>query len=134
MYTIKEVAEKMEISEHTIRFWAKSGLFPFIKRSDRNIRLFDDNDLEWVRIVKCLRVVGVESKSVKKYVDLCVLGDSTIQERYNIITDTKAKTKNRIKELTEQLALLEYKEKFYQNIIKNNLQDSWNPMNKLQKE
>lgn len=25
MYTIKEVADKMEISEHTLRFWAKSG-------------------------------------------------------------------------------------------------------------
>lgn len=28
MYTIKEVADKMEISEHTLRFWAKSGFFP----------------------------------------------------------------------------------------------------------
>ena len=27
MYTIKEVADKMEISEHTLRFWAKSGFF-----------------------------------------------------------------------------------------------------------
>lgn len=24
MYTIKEVADKMEISEHTLRFWAKA--------------------------------------------------------------------------------------------------------------
>ena len=31
MYTIKEVAKKMDISEHTLRFWAKSGFFPFIK-------------------------------------------------------------------------------------------------------
>ena len=30
MYTIKEVADKMEISEHTLRFCAKSGFFPFI--------------------------------------------------------------------------------------------------------
>lgn len=40
MYTIKEVADKMEISEHTLRFWAKSGFFPFIKRNENNIRLF----------------------------------------------------------------------------------------------
>ena len=25
MYTVKEVAKKMNLSEHTIRFWAKSG-------------------------------------------------------------------------------------------------------------
>ena len=33
MYTIKEVAQKMDVSEHTLRFWAKSGFFPFVKRS-----------------------------------------------------------------------------------------------------
>ena len=27
MYTIKVVAQLMEVSEHTIRFWAKSGFF-----------------------------------------------------------------------------------------------------------
>ena len=32
MYTIKDVAEKMGISEHTIRFWAKSGFFSFYKK------------------------------------------------------------------------------------------------------
>ena len=58
MYTIKEVSKKMDISEHTLRFWTKSGFFPFIKRNKNNIRLFSDNDLDWVRIVKCLRAVG----------------------------------------------------------------------------
>ena len=38
MYTIKEVAEKMAVSEHTLRFWAKSGFFPFVKRNENNIR------------------------------------------------------------------------------------------------
>lgn len=41
MYTIKEVAKKMDISEHTLRFWAKSGFFPFIKRNKNNIRLMN---------------------------------------------------------------------------------------------
>ena len=34
-------------------------------------------------------------------------------------------------ELKQQLDLLDFKEKFYQNLIKNNLKDSWNPMNKM---
>ena len=131
MYTVKEVAKKMNLSEHTIRFWAKSGFFPFIKRSETNVRLFDDNDLEWVRIVKCLRVVGVENNAVKRYVDLCIKGDSTIPERYEIIKKTKIKTQNKIKELNEQMEKLEYKENFYQNLMENNLKDNWNPMNKI---
>lgn len=129
MYTIKEVAEKMDVSEHTLRFWAKSGFFPFLKRNENNIRMFSDNDLGWVKIVKCLRAVGTENKAIKRYIDLCIIGDSTIPERYGIIQATKIKAQKQMEELQQQLNLLEYKEKFYQNLIKNNLKDACNPMN-----
>ncbi len=131
MYTIKEVAEKLDISEHTLRFWAKSGFFPFVKRDQNNIRQFSDNDLQWVKIVKCLRSVGTENKAIKRYIDLCIIGDSTIEERYKIILDTKEKALAQMEELKKQLELLDFKENFYKNLIKNNLEDSWNPMNKM---
>ena len=103
MYTIKEVADKMEISEHTLRFWAKSGFFPFIKRNENNIRLFSEDDLNWVKIVKCLRSIGTETKLVKRYIDLCIIGDSTIPERYEIIKTTKEKALQQMEELKDRL-------------------------------
>ena len=129
MYTIKEVAEKMEVSEHTLRFWAKSGFFPFVTRDKNNIRMFSEDDLNWVKIVKCLRSVGTESRLVKRYVDLCIVGDSTIPERYEIIKATKEKALKQMEELNKQLEMLDYKEDYYKNLIKNNLNDNWNPMN-----
>lgn len=134
MYTIKEVAEKMDVSEHTLRFWAKSGLFPFIKRNENNVRLFSESDLDWVKIVKCLRMTGTENKAIKRYIDLCLIGDSTIPERYKIIQDTKAKAYQQMEDLKRQMELLDYKENYYKNLIKNNLADEWNPMNKPEKE
>lgn len=133
-YTIKEVADKLDISEHTLRFWAKSGFFPFITRDKNNIRLFSENDLNWVRIVKCLRSVGTENKAIKRYIDLCIIGDSTIKERYQIILDTKKKAYEQMEELKKQIDLLDYRESFYKNLIKNNLEDSWNPMNQMKSD
>ena len=130
MYTIKEVAKLMDISEHTLRFWAKSGFFPSITRDSNNVRLFSEHDLGWVKIVKCLRAVGTENKAIKRYIDLCVVGDSTISERYGIIQATKLKAQKQMEELQRQMELLDFKEAFYQNLIKNNLKDTWNPMNK----
>ena len=129
MYTIKKVADKMEISEHTLGFWAKSVFFPFIRRNENNIRIFAEDDLNWVKIVKCLRSIGTETKLVKRYIDLCIIGDSTIPERYEIIKTTKEKALQQMEELKVQLDLLNYKEAHYKNLIKNNLGDSWNPMN-----
>lgn len=131
MYTVKEVSKIMDVSEHTLRFWAKSGFFPFIKRDANNIRQFSDNDFEWVKIVKCLRSVGTENKSIKRYIDLCIAGDSTIEERYEIIRSTKQKALSQMEDIKKQLDLLEFKEKFYQNLIKNNLEDTWNPMKRI---
>ncbi len=135
MFTIKEVSEKMDVSEHTLRFWAKSGFFPFIKRDQNNVRLFSENDLEWVKIVKCLRTVGTDNKSIKRYIDLCLIGDSTISERYGIIQATKQKAEQQMSELSHQLELLEYKENYYKKLLKNNSAvDEWNPMNKVKEE
>lgn len=131
MYTVKEVADKMEVSEHTLRFWAKSGFFPFVKRDGNNVRRFSEDDLGWVRIVKCLRSVGTENKAIKRYIDLCIKGDSTIKERYGIILATKQKALEQMEELKTQLDLLDYKEEYYKNLIKNNLNDEWNPINKI---
>ena len=129
-YTIKDVSEMLNISEHTLRFWAKSDFFPFVKRDENNIRIFTEDDLAWVKIVKCLRHVGVDNKSIKKYIDLCIEGDSTIKERYEIIKTTKEKALTKINDLQEQLKLLDYKESFYKDLIKNNKEDIWNPTNK----
>lgn len=134
MYTIKEVSNIMDVSEHTLRFWAKSGFFPFIKRDENNIRLFSQSDLEWVKIVKCLRSVGTENKAIKRYIDLCIIGDSTIKERFEIIKATKQKAQQQMNDLKKQLDILEYKEGYYKNLIKNNSRDAWNPMNNLQEE
>lgn len=120
MYTIKEVSNIMDVSEHTLRFWAKSGFFPFIKRDENNIRLFSQSDLEWVKIVKCLRSVGTENKAIKRYIDLCIIGDSTIKERFEIIKATKQKAQQQMNDLKKQLDILEYKEGYYKNLIKNN--------------
>jgi len=130
MYTIKEVADKVDVCEHTIRFWAKNNFFPSITRDKNNIRKFDEKDIEWVRIVKCLRSVGTDNKSIKKYIDLCLIGDSTIPERYEIIRETKKKAQEQMQEIKQQMELLDYKESYYQDLIKNNESDKWNPLNK----
>ena len=132
MYTIKEVAKLMNISEHTLRFWAKSGFFPSITRDSNNVRLFSEHDLGWVKIVKCLRSVGTENKAIKRYIDLCMVGDSTLPERFGIIKATKIKALQQMEDLKKQLELLDYKENYYENLIKNNEKDKYNPVNDLQ--
>lgn len=129
MYTIKEVATRMDISEHTLRFWAKSDFFPFVSRNKNNVRLFSDKDLYWVYIVKCLKSAGAENKTIKRYIDLCVIGDSTIEERFELIKETRLKAEEKMRELLKQMEVLDKKEEYYQTLIANKENDKFNPMN-----
>ncbi len=118
MYTIKEVSKMMDVSEHTLRFWAKSDFFPLVQRNENNFRMFSDTDVEFVKIIKCLRAIGTDNKNIKKYIDLCLIGDSTIEQRYEIIKETHKKAIAQMEEHKKRLELLEYKEQYYQNLMK----------------
>lgn len=116
-YTIKEVEEKTGISSHTLRFWAKSNLFPFIERDDNNVRYFSEQDLGWVAVVHCLRQSGLSVGQIKEYVDLCLKGDSTFEARLAIIQKQRDETQKIIYEYKQALDKLESKVQYYEDAI-----------------
>ncbi len=129
MNTVKDVAKIMNISEHTLRFWDKEGLLPPLERDKNNVRRFSEQDLQWLFLIKCLRGGGVQLSDIKRYIELCQIGDSTASERYEIIKEAKRRTLSQIEELNHQLEKLNYKEEYYKNLLENNLTDSCNPAN-----
>lgn len=113
-YTIGEIAKKMKISSHTLRFYAKEGLLPFVERSEGGIRMFKEEDLGWFYIIKCLKKTGMTIKDIKKYLDLAMLGDSTIDERLEMFKEQQKVVEKEIDELREALDLLKYKQWYYE--------------------
>lgn len=128
MYTIKEVAKKVGESEHTIRYYAKEGLFPFVTRDKNNVRLFAEEDLEGVQIVLCLRDCNMPIQEIRHYMELCKAGNSTLEERLAIIQTQKEKTTREIAALQKRAAHLEYKERMYLEAIDGERADMCNPL------
>jgi len=129
-FTVKEVSEKMKISIYALRYYDKLHLFPFLQRDENGTRLFSEFDLEWVRIVHCLRSTGLPIAEVKHYIELCLKGDQTIDERADIIFQQEENTRKNIRDLQEQLKILQTKKAYYQALQENrNLYDAWNPAN-----
>lgn len=129
MLTVKEVSKKFNISEYTLRYYTDENLIPSIKRDKNNIRVFDEESLNWLKTIICLRKCGMSIKSIKEYVDLCIIGDSTILQRIDIINSQKVIIDKKIQELKESSLFLEKKKELYDDIIKNNKKDITNPNN-----
>lgn len=117
-YTIGEIAKKINVSPHTLRFYAKEGLLPFVERSESGIRMFKDEDFQWLTIIECLKKTGMPIKDIKTYMDWLIEGDSTIDKRLEMFKKQKAAVEKQIEELKETLKLLEYKCWYYETAKK----------------
>lgn len=55
LYTVSEMAKRLNIAPSTLRYYDKEGLLPFVERSNGGIRMFKDSDFEWLSIIECLK-------------------------------------------------------------------------------
>ncbi|MFR5683399.1 MAG: MerR family transcriptional regulator [Clostridia bacterium] len=116
-YSIKQVADMMQVSTATIRYYDEEGLLPNIKRVNGR-RVFEDEDFKWLRVLNCMKKINMPIKKIKEYVELAKQGDSTLQQRYDLVLQQKEIIKNQIKELNICLQEFEYKDWYYEIAIK----------------
>ncbi|GGE31153.1 MerR family transcriptional regulator [Pullulanibacillus camelliae] len=113
MYTINEVAQICDLSAHTLRFYDKEGLLPFISRNKTGNRMFSEDDLEIVKLICCLKNTGMPIKDIKHYIDLLMEGDETFDTRKQIILDHRKEVMRQISELKKNLNIIDLKVAFY---------------------
>ena len=118
LYTVGEMAKKIGVTASALRYYDKEGLMPFVKRRDGGIRMFKDSDFEWMSIIECLKKTGMPIKEIKKFVDWCMEGDSTIDKRLELIDRQRDTVLNQIEQLQKTLETLEYKHWYYETAQK----------------
>lgn len=112
-YSIAEVSEKTHLTPHTLRYYEKEGLLPFVDRSSSGNRDFKEKDLEWLELICCLKNTGMPIKKIKEYISLCLKGDSTIDIRREIFLKHREDVLNQMAELEKNLEKINCKINYY---------------------
>lgn len=115
---IREVCEKYGLTPDTLRFYEKIGILPRVKRDKNGIRDYSEEDCRWIEFIKCMRSAGVEIEALVKYVKLFQKGDSTLEERKQILIEQRDKLQKKIEEMQKALERLNYKIQAYETHIK----------------
>ena len=115
-YSISEIAKMLNVSAYTIRYYDKEGLFPLVKRVN-SIRVFEDKDFPWLRMLNCLKNLNMPIKKIKEYVDLALKGDETLKERYQLILEQEKNIQKQIKELKYYKKQIDFKKAYYEKAI-----------------
>ena len=69
-YTIGQVARRMGVTAHTLRFYDKEGLLPNVRKNSAGIRRFSEEDLNWLGVLECLKSTGMQLKDIKHYLEI----------------------------------------------------------------
>ena len=116
--TIKEVSEKYDISQDTLRYYERVGMIPKVNRTAGGIRDYQKSDLGWVELAICMRGAGLPVEVMIEYVKLFQEGDSTIPARLELLTEQRESLLEQRKQLDSTLKRLNYKISKYEEAVK----------------
>ncbi len=118
-YSIGQVAKKLGVTAHTLRYYDKEGLLPSVKKGSSGARVFEDEDVDWLVILECLKGTGMQLKDIKTYIKLCQQGDATLQERLNLFKQQKAKLEEQQERLRRYQEKIDFKITYYIEAVAN---------------
>lgn len=127
-YTIRQLAEMFQVTEHTIRYYTDTGLLP-CKRDGGNRRVFDEESVSWMQGITCLKGCGASIEEIRQYCELCKQPESreNLEARYQIIRNQREQAYKRLEEAKNTVEYMEHKVLHYQEILAGLVPDDTNP-------
>ncbi|GEP19652.1 MerR family transcriptional regulator [Pediococcus argentinicus] len=123
IYKIGDIAREMDVSVDAIRYYDKEGLMPFVDRDKAGRRVFKENDMNFIEVIKCMKQSGIPVKEIGTFIDWCMEGDDTLNDRFEFLAEHEAKLEDEIKNLQENLAFLRWKKWYYKTALDAGTED-----------
>ncbi|MEU1641737.1 MerR family transcriptional regulator [Micromonospora zamorensis] len=106
--TIAEVADLLDITPHTLRYYERAGLVE-VARDSHGHRVYDAAAVRRLVFLTRMRLSGMPMRDLQHYIALVDAGQDTVPERLDMLLEHRDIIRRRIRELTLSLAATEYK-------------------------
>ena len=113
---IGQVVQETGLSASTLRYYEREGLVS-VARDGAGRRLYDAQDVSWIRFLQRLRVASMPIGLMRRYAQLRKAGPSTLRERLELLCDYEADVRSRIAELSTHADALDAKIALYRQWI-----------------
>lgn len=129
-YTMKQMAKMFDVTEHTLRYYTDIGLLP-CERDNGNRRIFNEESVNWMQGIQCLKGCGASIEDIKEYCRLCLLEESqeNLQARYAIILKQREAAYKRVEDAKAIAKYMDDKVAHYETILSGLAPDDTNPKN-----
>lgn len=115
--TIREIADKTNMSTDTLRYYERIGLLPPVPRNAAGIRNYDEYFVNFINFIKKLKASGMSLEHIIDYIRLAEMGDATIQERKKLLAEARETLLDKINSLQLVAELADYQLRNYENLL-----------------
>jgi DNA-binding transcriptional MerR regulator len=115
-YSPAETAEKSGFSIDTLRYYEKIGLLSGIARDTAGRRVYSEQDLGWLHMLRCLRDTGMPLAEIRRYAELVRDGDGTLRDRIELLAEHDRRVEEQIERLRVQQGQIRWKIGHYQEL------------------
>ncbi|WP_035869369.1 MerR family transcriptional regulator [Cryptosporangium arvum] len=114
-YSPSQAAEMTGFSLDTLRYYDKIGLLDELARTPGGQRIFTEDDVAWLGILRCLRDTGMPIAQMQRYADLARAGDESLAERIALLEEHDRAVEDQIARLRAQQSHIRHKVTFYRS-------------------
>ena len=115
-YSIGEFSNLTNISIYTLRYYEKENLI-IPNRKENGRRCYSEKDVIWIQFIKRLKDTKMPIKEIQEYAKLRANGDSTMNERMEMLIKHRIALKEEIIKSNEHLKKLNDKINYYKTEI-----------------
>ena len=117
MYTMKEVCDLCDMTYDILKFYCNKGLIPNVKRDKNNYSVFSKHDVDWINSLSCLKQCGMSIIEMQQYLEYCLKGQDTINERKIMLAKKKQELLAKLKTVENSIEYIDNKQKFYNDVL-----------------
>lgn len=117
LYSMMQVCKETNMTYQALKFYCNEGLVPNVKRDRNNRRVFDEQDIAWIKSLTCLKQCNMSIQEMKEYLSLCRQGESTIPQRKAMLAQKQEALRADIRRLQDSIAYIDWKQSFYDEVL-----------------
>lgn len=107
--SMSEACRRTGISSHTLRYYESVGLMKRVGRSQAGRRIYREQDLQWLEMLKVLRGTGMSIRRIRQLAAMVEQGDASLEARIAFFSDWQAELAWQIELRQQALATISRK-------------------------
>lgn len=120
-YRISEASNILNIKPSTLHYYERVGILTNISKNTSGHRIYTEDDIAFLKIIRCMRHTGMKIGDIKNYVALFQQGDDTLSTRHAIFVKQKQQLVKQMLDIKAYLTYVDEKINYYEQKIEKQI-------------